>query len=686
MTQHLHIDFETRSTVDLRKTGVYPYAQHPTTDVWVTCWALGDGPIQAWYPGQPVPAELITHVEAGGELWSHNAQFERVMWREILTPRYGWPLPRLDQWHCTAAMAASMSLPRDLDGAARVLGLDVRKDKEGAALMMRMARPRKVGADGSLTWWDEPDRIRRLTEYCARDVEVERALVGRLRPLSPTERQIYLLDQRINDRGIALDLDLIQAAQGVADRAVLRLNENLRQITKGRVTAATKAAELTRWLQEQGVETDSVAKAAVRSMLAGGDVTGAARAAIEIRGEAAKSSTAKLKAMLLAACEDGRVRGLLLYHGAGTGRWSGKLVQPQNFPRGTVEMVEHAIDLILAGDIDTLEILYAPALDVVSSLLRGCMVAADGHEFVCADFSNIEGRVNAWLAGEAWKVAAFRAYDAGTGPDLYKLAYSRSFDVPVAEITKDQRQIGKVQELALGYQGGVGAFQSMAALYGIAISDKEADNIKKAWREAHPAIVQLWRDLEDGAFRAVIRPGELVEVARGRIKFRVKGGFLWMILPSGRPLAYASPSIKPKEMPWTEEVWVRADEVKPHWKVLETARNGDVLVERPVVKDSVCYWGVDSRTRQWGPQFGYGGLWCENAIQAIARDLMAESMLRLEAAGYPILLTVHDEELAEVPAGFGSVEEFERIMTQLPRWAEGCPIAAEGWRGRRYRK
>jgi DNA polymerase len=274
---------------------------------------------------------------------------------------------------------------------------------------------------------------------------------------------------------------------------------------------------------------------------------------------------------------------------------------------------------------------------------------------MACDYSNIEGRVNAWLAGEQWKVDAFRAFDRGDGPDLYLKTYAESFGVPIDRVDDAQRQVGKVQELALGFQGGVKAFQSMGAIYGVIVDDAEAERLRDLWRGAHPAIKQLWYDLDDAAKRTVAS-GELSTVAGGRIRFVMKGGCLWMILPSGRPLCYPEPSIRMKRTPWGED--------------------------RPAVR----FMGVDSRTRRWCVQWLYGGLLCENAVQAIARDVMANAMQPLEQAGYPIILTVHDEVVCEVPRGFGSVNEMSETMCRLPAWAAGLPVAAAGWRGERYRK
>lgn len=307
-----------------------------------------------------------------------------------------------------------------------------------------------------------------------------------------------------------------------------------------------------------------------------------------------------------------------------------------------------------------IDALHGAPLNVISDCLRAMITAAPGRDLVAADFANIEGRVLAWLAGEDWKLEAFKAFDAGQGADLYKLAYARAYGLEAADVTKDQRQVGKVMELALGYQGGVGAFQTMARGYGVRITDEQADEIKTRWREQHPATKAFWKTLERSAIAATREPGRVTKA--GRILFRKNGSFLWARLPSGRSLCYPYPRIVEKTLPWEDE-------------------DG-----KPAKGEALEYDGVDPVTKAWGTTDTYGGKLAENVTQAVARDILAAALLRLEHHGYAVVMHVHDEIVCEVPEGWGAVDEMEHLMEEIPTWAEGLPIAAEGWRGKRYRK
>lgn len=684
----LHIDFESRSTVDLRKTGVYVYAEDPTTDVWCAAYCVDDGPVKLWVPGSPVDGcdchrAIEKAVEENWTLVAHNASFERAIWSGILVDRYGWPEPRPEQWRCTMSMALAMALPPGLGDCAKALGLNINKDDDGKSLMLRMAKPRKVDNDtGAITWWDVPERMERLYAYCKQDVEVERAIERHLLPLRKQELDLWHLDQAINDRGIHVDTALCRQALAIVDTSAKWLNDELSEITHGQVTKTTAVAQIIAWLATQGVHTDSLDKEHTGQLLER-ELPHAVRRVVEIRQEAAKAAVKKIAALLSGTNRDGRARGLLQFHAASTGRWAGRRFQPQNIARPKNEKAVPAyIEAVATGSADFVRLVYGEPLAVVSDVLRGLVGAAPGNRIYAADFSNIEGRLIAWFAGEEWKLEAFRDFDRGVGPDLYKIAYARSFGISATDVDKDQRQVGKVMELALGYQGGVGAFQKMAVGYGVVVEDERADELKVAWREAHPGVVQWWYDLENAAKGAIERPGttHTAGLTDFPIAFRVAGTFLYMRLPSGRAICYPFPCLKKKLMPWTKDGGLIGR------NVAEDGTVTNIYEQLPVWKDSICYKGVDAFNRQWSDQFAHGGLLANNAVQGTARDIEAEAMVRVENAGYPIVLTVHDEVVSETPKDFGSVEEFERLMVTLPAWAEGLPLAAGAWSDVRYRK
>lgn len=695
----LHLDFETRSAVELKSAGVYRYAEDPSTDVHCACFAVDDGPVEVWEPGEFVPVAICLAVTDGWKVICHNSQFERTIWRKIMAPRYDWPVPADDQWHCTAALAAAMALPRDLAGAAQALGLSTQKDLDGRRLMLRMAKPKAYTQEGTPLWLEDRASLDRLIAYCKQDVEVERALGKLLLPLIPNERKMFLLDQQINDRGVLVDLPLVAQSRIVVDAAMKRLNSKIEGLTGGAVAKVTQVSKLTRWLQMEGVETASLDKASMIALLAK-DQDGDIQEALETRQEAAKSSTSKLKAMQNATCADSRSRGVIQFLGAQrTGRFAGRLWQPHAMPRGSLPKgmnPEDCIPALMTGDEGLVDAIWAPPLNVVSSALRSMLMAAPGKTLIAADYANIEGRVLAWLAGEAWKLEAFRKFDTvighdakgkpiTAGPDLYKLAASAIFGTPVDQVTEAERQIGKTSELACGYMGGVGAFQTMAANYNVVVSDEQADEIKTAWRDANPAIVSFWRATDDAAIAAVTSPGTVVDC--GPVRFAVAKNFLWCKLPSGRRLCYAAPRLKSMmSVTLKDGTWFRfpADKVDFN-KRYQAAVTADE-VERVSYGKSVRFWGVDSLTKRWTEQYGYGGLWTENITQAVARDVMCEGMLRLDAAGYHIILSVHDEVVCEEDDAFGSVAEVESILCEIPAWLVGCPVTAKGYRARRYKK
>jgi len=654
----LHIDFETRSMADLPECGVDVYSMHPSTDVWCMAYAFDDEPVQLWKPGYDI-SRVLEHVASGGIVVAHNAVFELLIWNNVLRPRLEWPELRVEQARCTMAMAYAMRLPGSLERAAAIVGLEHQKDAAGHRVMMQLCRPRKVSEDGAPVWWDSQEKLDRLYAYCMQDIATERELEKRLRPLSDSEQYLWELDYKINRRGIKVDTATVEKAIALVESEKARLDEEMRRVTNGAVPSCSVVKQLSDWIKYRGVELPGVAKADVIDALSREDMPEDVKLALRFRQEAAKTSTAKLQKMIACAGSDSRVRGAHQYHGAGTGRWAGRLLQTQNLktPKLQHDQIEDVIQLIHAGKRDEIDMLYAAPMDAVSDCIRAMILAEEGNTLVCADLANIEGRVLAWLAGEEWKLQAFREYDAGTGPDLYILAASRMYNCSL-EDAKEHRKVGKVAELALGYQGGAGAFQTMARNFGVSVSDERADEIKTAWRTASPKIVEYWKALETAAIKAVRNPGEVF--AAFTVRFVKKGSFLWCQLPSGRCLCYPYPEIREKETPWGS------------------------------MQEQVTYLGeqtVQGRTTKNLVRIDlYGGKYAENVTQAVARDILANALVTLERAGYQIVMHVHDEAVAEVPEDFGKVYQFEQLMCDLPDWADGLPVAAEGWSGQRYRK
>jgi DNA polymerase len=632
------VDFETRSATDLRKTGVYKYAECPTTDIWCMAYAFDDEEPKVWVPGDEIDVRLEDHIVEGGKLRAWNANFERTIWNKIMVPRYKWPRTRLTQWYCTMAQARAMGLPGALGQAAAVLNVEEQKDKEGQALMMRMARPRRTNPDGTHVWWDVPDKKQKLIDYCVQDVHTEVSVAHELQALGEAEQAVFWVDQQINDYGMCVDLDLLGKVQDLTVKAQRQIDSEINQLTYGYVTAATKGADLIRWLATQGVETKSVDKNTVTKMLADGAISDKVKRVLELRQAGAKSSTAKLESMKNAACDDGRMRGLLQYYGAATGRWAGRLVQPQNFPRPTLsnDTLMEVIEKIHA-DQDVAE--YGHGTSIASDLLRSLLIAAPGHRLMFADYSAIEARVLAWIAGEDKLVKTFT-----DGGDVYKEMASAIYNISVDKVNKDQRQVGKMAILGCGYGMGGKRFAEQCAVMGIEVDKQEAYRIVSVYRETNAAISGYWQKIEE-KFKDLARTA--MEEKKKYIRLRLK---------SGRRLTYHNPRIVEEDTPWGGK--------------------------REVVEiDS-----LNSFTRQWSSQRVWGGLLTENVVQATARDIMAVAMVNLNQRGYPVVCTVHDEVICEVPNGEGSVAEMVGIMTSAPSWAAGCPIDAEGEEGTRYKK
>ena len=667
-----HGDYETRSLLDLREVGLYNYVRHPTTSPWCFSWALDDMEPELWTPEQECPPRLRRHIESGGEFRAWHVGFELAIWNEIMHKRYEWPELHPEQCTCVMAKAYAMGLPGALEDAALALGLHFLKDTEGRALMLRMARPRKVYPDGRIVWWDDPEKKARIGEYCRQDTRVEREADARLMPLSEKERKIWLLDYKINQKGVAIDRPSVDAAITLAEKLKTDYDAQMAEATGGVASSCNALIPIKQWLAEHGLPLESLAKQDLADLLARDDLAPEVRRVLTLRQEAAKASTAKFSVMTKIAGEDDRVRNLFQYHGAATGRWAGRKVQAHNLPRDVppTETVDRILKHVRNGDADAIDMIYGSPMTVLSRCLRGFFVPAPGKVLVGGDYSAIEGRGTAWFAGEDWKLKAFRAADAGTGPGIYELTAGKILGIPPEAVDKQQRQAyGKVPELALGYQGGVGAFQTMAKTYGVQISDDEADKIKGRWRSEHPKTKATWYALQDAAINAVRSPGEVFQAGHPSrpAKFKKVGSFLWCLLPSGRALCYPYPKLLPGT--YGEQLTymtVPSPDDKKKGKVIADPHN----------------------TATWARVGTYGGSLLENIVQAVCRDILAEAMLRLDEAGHAIVLHVHDEIVCEVDSMSGAIyaAHMERGMNELPAWAAGFPIAVKCEATTRYGK
>jgi DNA polymerase len=653
----LHRDYETRSRVRLNLVGVHRYAADPSTEVLCAGFAVDDQPVQLWTPGDAVPAAFLE--AAANPNWivvAHNDQFETAIEQHLLAPRYGWPLIPIERHRCTMAMSLAAGLPARLSAAADALELSNRKDRAGERLMHQTSKPRRPHKNenpAQVYWFDDQDRLDRLYSYCKQDVDVERELFERLPLLPPAEQALWELSCRINSRGFRVDRSFVEAARRIAQAVAPELNQELVEITGGAVASINQVAKLLVWLRGQGCTLQKLDKKTVEKQLLNVELPAQVQRVLELRLGGAQAAANKLSALLARAGDDDRVRDGFRYHGASTGRWSGEGSNPQNLKKATVNNLDAAIAAVSTGDYEHVKKLYQRPLSVVGDCSRSMICAALGHTLIGADFSSIESRILAWIAGEDWKLDSYRRYDATRDPrdEPYCVTACRIFGKPAGTFTKDspERNVGKTCDLAFGFMGGLNAWRKFEP---DRFTDDEVKAFNREWRTAHPNIKRFWYRVDKAAWDAAHERGRVVSC--GCVAFKCVGAFLWLKLPSGRKLAYPLPHIE-----------------------IEDERNQAV-----VFADNAAGQFKDCRHGNGA----YGGLWTENVVSGIARDLLADAMRSIEAAGYSIVLHVHDEVVCEVPIGFGSTEEFTRLMIRKPAWALELPIAASAWTGSRYCK
>ena len=690
--QKLFYDCETYSATHIRN-GMYRYAAD--AEIMLVSYAIDDSPVQCWdlTLGGACPADLAEALVTTPEVWAHNAMFDRAVLRLGKNAGcFGVACPEISRWRCSMVQALCHGLPGGLDFLGRVMGLPDGQIKHagGRELVLLFCKPRfKSSKIRRATRETHPEQWQKFIEYAIADVEAAREVHKRLPTWNYPDRELatWHLDQTINDRGFRVDRELVSAAIETVKLEQARLKTEVAKSTEGDVVSASQgAAMLAHVLEAYGVHLPNLQKDTLKRLLGESNLDPDLRELLLLRLQASATSTAKYNALAKAVSADGRCRGTIQFAGAArTMRPAGRTFQPQNLPsKGLLPPEE--VDLgIEAMKLGVAPLIYDNVTHLAVSAVRGCLVPKPGCKFVISDLSNIEGRVAAWVSDETWKVGAFRAFDAGTGHDLYVLAYANSFKVDPSTVTHAQRQIGKVQELMLQYAGGVGAFVKGAASYGfdleeladtvwdtlpVAVRDEATsyygwvldkgnstyglsekafvacDTLKRLWRESHPAITALWSRLEEAVKAAIARPGRTLPC--GRLRVRVDGAWLRIQLPSGRYICYPEPALN---------------------------------------AEGITYKGPDIFTHKWGPIKTYGGKLFENVCQAIARDILYAQMPLVEATGYGIVLHVYDELVVEAPdMPEYSAEALSMLLAAPLSWSEGLPLAAAGFEAYRYRK
>lgn len=644
----LAIDIETYSSVSLLKSGVYAYAESPDFEILLFGYAWDDGPVKVidLASGQDLPQEFQDALYDPEILkTAFNASFERT----CLSAFLGSVTPP-EQWSCTAVMARELGLPGSLEAVGTVLGLpeDKQKLKTGKALIRYFSipcKPTKTNGqrERNLPRHD-PERWALYVDYNRQDVEAERAIRKKLSRFSiaDAEQPLWEVDQHINDRGVGVDVAFAEQAIGMDAIIKERLFEQAKKLTG--LDNPKSTAQLKDWIEEtSGVEVESLRKDKIDTLRddAGNDEVSEM---LDIRAGLAKTSTEKYNAMLRTACSDQRIRGLTMFYGASrTGRWAGRLVQMQNLPQNKMpdRDLDTARQLVAAGDLETLELLFDDVSGTLSQLIRTAFVPKPGHRFIVADFSAIEARVIAWLAGEQWRMDVFNSHGK-----IYEASAEQMFHLPPGSVKKGDpmRQKGKIAELALGYGGSVGALKSMGAL-NMGLTEPELKPLVNSWRAANRAITRFWWDTDDAAKKTILTqaPSSLPF----GIRFRKQGPLLRLRLPSGRELSYVKPA---------------------------------------VIDEQITYEGTMQASGAWGRIESYGPKLVENIVQAVARDCLAEAIMRLEQNGFPVVFHVHDEAICEVPEGVSSAKEVGALMSEPIEWAQGLPLRADAYECEYYRK
>lgn len=695
----------TKTNKGISAVGAAVYAEHPTTEVLSLAYDLHDGMgPRLWVPGLPPPLDLFDHIKRGGLLSAWNSAFEYFIWLKVCCERMGWPALPYMQLRDDMAKAMAHNLPAKLSGAADALG-GLAKIADGKRLLNLFSVPR------SPTKNDPRERLHptdddmaedgaKLYEYNIGDILAERGVSERVPDLSAEELNLWLLDQKINFNGVAVDIPSVKNCIYLVDQAIEKYEKAIPRITGGQVKTATQAAAIKDWVNSHGYDMPDCKAETVDEMLTR-DLPEPIRLVLWTRSMLGAASVKKLYALERQTCRDGRLRDIFAYYGAGTGRWAGRGPQPQNLPNSGpkvvtcdccgsyfskdisaklingcihgcpgnhvpaewgVDAVDFALKQATYGSLDKFEEYFSDPIAAIGGCLRGMFIAPEGREYICSDYTAIEAVVLAGLAGEEWRMEVFRTHGK-----IYEMSAAKITGIPFEEFIRHKeetgdhhpmrKKVGKVAELASGYQGGLNAWLQFGADQHL--EEWEIKDAIAAWRNESPAVVAFWYGLQDAAHAAVMSPGQCYSYRD--ISYGVKDDVLYCQLPSGRRLSYHQPRLVRDVLPWGKEVM----------KLTFMGNNSD----------------YKKGPKGWLRMDTYGGKLTENVVQAVARDILAHALVNLDAAGYDVVLHVHDEIVAEVDAGHGSIEDFERIMAIMPHWAKHYPIkAAGGWRGKRYRK
>lgn len=658
VTAPVHLDFETFSEVTPRGVGSCRYAEHPSTEVLCLAYAIGDEDPRLWKPGDRPPRELFDHVARGARVYAWNAEFEIPVWRTVCVDRMFWPDVPLNQWRDTAAVALSLSFPANLEDCGAALDLDIRKDRRGHHLVNKLCKPRKPSKlDASTRWTPRmvPKDFADLYAYCRQDVRSERAIAEALpiRGLPTGELATWRMTVEMNLRGWSVDIESVELMLLMLAEHRERALDEISELTLGLVETDGQREKALEWLSYQGVHLPNYQMQTIEDRLKK-KMPWRARRFLELRQELSKISTKKYDAMRVRLCDDGTVKNNILYHGAGTGRDAGRGIQIQNFPRANVSKTEEGVEdafqvLRSRRPLQLVELVYGSVPHFASKMLRSMLVARDGMELFAADLSSIENRVTVWYADCEYGIEIFRK-----GLDQYRMFGRDYYHVTYEDVTEDQREHSKHTVLGCCFGMGVETFMKLAERFGHPCTRKEAQQAVDTYRELYHEVVQFWYDLDHAAKRAV-KKGIDTAIPNGKIKFTRDEDFLYMVLASGRRLAYFRPKVQLMPTPWGAE------------------------------KLTVTHMGTDPYTKKWSRIKIIPGRFAENAVQATARDVMMEGAHATIDAGYTLVGRVHDELISERLVGEGSAEEYAGLMG-APSWLVGIPIMSKGWSGRRYRK